>query len=89
MINEDIIMNEKKKSLEYMIQKFVYPLSDQNSIVLPKSDLIMVYWSAQFVKILKKTNYNSVYSDKVSLIDKMTTFDGSAKNCRTGRISIN
>ena len=73
----------KKKSSSFMVQKFIRPMKDHNSR-LQSPDLIEVYWSPQFCRVVKKTNLHHTDDQMVSVGKRMCTFDGSDKYSRTG-----
>ncbi|CAD8047600.1 unnamed protein product [Paramecium sonneborni] len=60
---------QREKELNSILQKFIYPKSDHNSI-------IKVTWSPQFCLINRKTNINNMNDYKKTLYERVSTFDG-------------
>lgn len=65
-----------------MVQKFIAPLNDKNSRPITNLDLIRVYWSPQFISIVKRTNIHETTDAKIQLGHRLSTFEGSDKHCR-------
>ena len=57
-------------------------------MISPNQDLIKVYWSKEFVTAVRKTNNHPYNSDKIDLVERCVTFDGSQRYCSTGRPSF-
>ncbi|CAD8045622.1 unnamed protein product [Paramecium sonneborni] len=60
---------QREKELNSILQKFIYPKSDHNS-------MIKVTWSPQFCLINRKTNINNMNDYKKPLYERVSTFDG-------------
>ena len=59
----------QEKSLNCLLQKFIRPQKNQNQS-------IKVKWSAQFCVIVQKTNVNDINNTKVTIHDRLVTFEG-------------
>jgi len=59
-----------EKAMCGWLQKFVEPKNDKNA-------LIKVTWSPQFVLLEKRTNLNKLDNDKISVYEKLSTYEGA------------
>ncbi|CAD8141628.1 unnamed protein product [Paramecium pentaurelia] len=64
-----IFLHQREKDLNLVLQKFIYPKNDQNS-------MIRVTWSPQFCLVMRKTNINKMNDMKKTQVERVATFDG-------------
>ncbi|CAK58493.1 unnamed protein product (macronuclear) [Paramecium tetraurelia] len=64
-----IFLHQREKDLNLVLQKFIYPKNDQNS-------LIKVTWSPQFCLVMRKTNINKMNDTRKTQVERVATFDG-------------
>ncbi len=61
-----------------LLQSFIDPYQDHNQ-------LVKVCWSPQNTTFERRVNRHDLYDSNTELKDRLTTFDGLADKCKTGR----